>query len=68
MDKKSKLFKYPLSEETAKFEYRLLNPNGKLSDIWLHEEYQKLSLSAIDKVSQQPSAVTTAPSQPHREE
>ncbi|KGQ81511.1 cell division control protein 4 [Candida albicans P87] len=67
MDKKSKLFKYPLSEETAKFEYRLLNPNGKLSDIWLHEEYQKLSLSAIDKVSQQPSAVTTAPSQPHRE-
>ncbi|KAF6071999.1 WD domain, G-beta repeat family protein [Candida albicans] len=56
MDKKSKLFKYPLSEETAKFEYRLLNPNGKLSDIWLHEEYQKLSLSAIDKNSRKRNA------------
>ena len=27
----------------------------------------KTILSAIDKVSQQPSVVTTAPSQPHRE-
>lgn len=67
MDKKSKLFKYPLSEETAKFEYKLSNPNGKISDIWLHKEYQKLSLSTIDKVSQQPSAVTAPPTHPHRE-
>ncbi|CAK9436326.1 uncharacterized protein LODBEIA_P08840 [Lodderomyces beijingensis] len=37
-------FDYPLKGETAKFEYKLVNQNGKLSDVALHRKYQKLTL------------------------
>ncbi|RLV91861.1 Cell division control protein 4 [Spathaspora sp. JA1] len=37
-------FTFPLRDYEAKFDYKLSNPNGKLSDVWLHKEYQKLSL------------------------
>ena len=35
---------YPLQEQTPKFDCNISNPNGKLSDVWLHKEYQSLSL------------------------
>ncbi|RCK59485.1 Cell division control protein 4 [Candida viswanathii] len=74
-------FLYPLRDELARFEYKLTNPNGKLSDNrdnWLHQEYQKLSLSTNTAPSVQNSitnataATTTSGSTtnhtfPHRE-
>ncbi|KAI5963905.1 CDC4 [Candida theae] len=37
-------FVYPLSDKPAKFEYKLVNQNGKLAEVPLHKEYQRLSL------------------------
>lgn len=38
-------FTYPLRNHVAKYDYKFTNPNGKLSDVWLHKEYQKLSIN-----------------------
>ncbi|CAG89016.2 DEHA2F07392p [Debaryomyces hansenii CBS767] len=35
---------YPLQDAIAKFDCKPVNPNGKLSDVWLQNEYQKLSI------------------------
>lgn len=35
---------YPLQGTVAKYDCKLVNPNGKLSDVWLDNEYQKLSI------------------------
>ncbi|KAI3404823.2 CDC4 [Candida oxycetoniae] len=37
-------FDYPLQDEQSKFDYKLVNSNGKLSEVPLHTKYQKLSL------------------------
>ncbi|KAI5967748.1 hypothetical protein CANMA_002928 [Candida margitis] len=37
-------FVYPLIDKPARFEYKLVNQNGKLAEVPLHKEYQKLSL------------------------
>ncbi|KAI5950944.1 CDC4 [Candida jiufengensis] len=37
-------FNYPLKDEKPKFDYKLINQNGKLSEVPLCKEYQKLSL------------------------
>ncbi|KAG7664889.1 CDC4 [[Candida] subhashii] len=41
-------FTYPLRDYVAKYDYKFSNPNGKLSDVWLHKEYQKLSINTIE--------------------
>ncbi|KAK6871913.1 Cell division control protein 4 [Candida tropicalis] len=70
-------FIYPLEDSLARFEYKLVHPNGKLSDNkdnWLHQEYQKLSLSTNpDPSIINPTTTTTtttntnSTSFPHRE-
>lgn len=40
---------FPLQGIIAGYDYRLSNPNGKLSDSWLHKEYQKLTLISPDQ-------------------
>ncbi|KAK6458885.1 F box protein, for ubiquitin dependent degradation [Scheffersomyces xylosifermentans] len=35
---------FPLRGAVAKYDYRLFNSNGKLADVWLQKQYQKLSL------------------------
>lgn len=37
---------FPLQKEVAKFNYKLHNGKGKLSDVWLQLQYQKLSLKS----------------------
>ncbi|KAI5966827.1 CDC4 [Candida pseudojiufengensis] len=39
-----KSFKFPLRNEEPKFDYKLINQNGKLSEVPLCKEYQKLTL------------------------
>lgn len=39
---------YPLRGSNAKFDLKLSNPKGKLSDVWLQKEYQKLTLKSND--------------------
>ncbi|KAK6465235.1 F box protein, for ubiquitin dependent degradation [Scheffersomyces coipomensis] len=39
---------FPIREEEAKFDYKLFNPNGKLSDSWLQNQYQRLSIESND--------------------
>ncbi|EGW34459.1 uncharacterized protein SPAPADRAFT_149368 [Spathaspora passalidarum NRRL Y-27907] len=46
MNNNNNNFTFPLRDYEAKYDYKLTNPNGKLSDVWLHKEYQKLSLQA----------------------
>ena len=70
-------FIYPLEDSLARFEYKLVHPNGKLSDNkdnWLHQEYQKLSLSTNpDPSITNPTTTTTTTTNtnstifPHRE-
>ncbi|KAK6204549.1 F box protein, for ubiquitin dependent degradation [Scheffersomyces amazonensis] len=39
---------YPLRNVQARFDYKLFNPNGKLSDSWLQNQYQRLSIQTTD--------------------
>lgn len=40
-------FVYPLMDKPARFEYKLVNQNGKLAEVPLHKEYQRLSLFEV---------------------
>ena len=46
-------FVYPLNDKPARFEYKLVNQNGKLAEVPLHKEYQRLSLLEDGQQNQQ---------------
>lgn len=40
---------FPLLLAVPKYDYRLFNANGKLADVWLQKEYQKLSIKSVSR-------------------